>query len=248
VSRKWGALRDVNDVRDQVFKLSRTQPWPIKVDLSASCGPVLDQGNYGSCTAHAGAGVAGWITRKYDLPPRDFSPAYLYDEERIIEGTFPDDNGAQMRTICKALVGSGIVLAADYPYTAGDLTTAPGLDVIAKAWKKLGAYHRLTSATDLISCLGNSTPWPVLVGFTVYQSFESEVVAQTGMMPMPGPDEMVLGGHAVYAVGYDLDTQRALCRNSWGENWGLGGNFWMPMKVLDDPSTDLWIIHLGGPW
>jgi hypothetical protein len=246
--RKYGALRDVHDVRDRTFHLSRTQPWPIKVDYSSNCGNVLDQGQYGSCTGHAGTGVAEWIARRYLNLDLAFSPAYLYDEERILEGTFPQDAGAQMRTICKALVKKGIALSADYPYTAGDLTTPPSVALELSAWKKLGAYHRLNAVDDVISCLGNSTPWPVLLGFTVYESFESDIVTHTGIMPIPQPNESVLGGHAVFAMGYDLDQQRVLCRNSWGADWGISGNFWMPMAVVDDASTDKWIIHLGGPW
>jgi len=56
--------------------------------------------------------------------------------------------------------------------------------------------------------------------FRVYESFQSREVARTGEVPMPGPDEEALGGHAVLAVGYDDATGRFLVRNSWGP--GLG--------------------------
>ena len=51
---------------------------------------------------------------------------------------------------------------------------------------------------------------------TVYQSFESDAVAKSGDVPMPGPSEKIMGGHAVVAVGYDDSTQRFIVRNSWG--------------------------------
>jgi len=248
MARKYGRNRDFHDVRDQTFHLARTQPWPIRVDYSASCDKVLDQQNWGSCTGHAGAGVAGWIARHYLKQPLSFSPAYLYDQERIIEGTFPQDAGAQIRTICKAIVSKGMVFENAYPYTAGDLTTAPTPEIEAVAWRELGAYHRLARAEDVISCLGDAVPWPVLLGFTVYQSFESNATASSGVMPIPGPNEMMLGGHAVMCIGYDLDKQAVLCRNSWGPGWGLEGNFWMSLSVVDDPTTDKWIIHRGASW
>jgi len=50
----------------------------------------------------------------------------------------------------------------------------------------------------------------------VYQSFESDAVAKSGDVPMPGPSEKIMGGHAVVAVGYDDSTQRFIVRNSWG--------------------------------
>lgn len=39
----------------------------------------------------------------------------------------------------------------------------------------------------------------LVFGFTVYQSFESDQVAQTSHAPMPQPGEQVIGGHAVLA-------------------------------------------------
>jgi hypothetical protein len=54
---------------------------------------------------------------------------------------------------------------------------------------------------QLKACLADG--YPVVFGFTVYESFESPRVAKTGIVPMPGPGERALGGHAVMAVGYE---------------------------------------------
>lgn len=66
---------------------------------------------------------------------------------------------------------------------------------------------------------------PIVVGFTVYDSFESDAVAQTGDVPMPAPGEQTLGGHCVLVVGYVVRSGRPVwvCRNSWGTGWGDGG-------------------------
>lgn len=63
--------------------------------------------------------------------------------------------------------------------------------------------------------------YPFVFGFTVYESFESEQVAQTGIVPMPAPGETVVGGHCVVAVGYDDSKRTFIIRNSWGTGWGL---------------------------
>ena len=63
-------------------------------------------------------------------------------------------------------------------------------------------------------CLASG--YPFVFGFTVYDSFESQQVAKTGVVPMPAAGESVLGGHAVMAVGYDDSQQRFIVRNSWG--------------------------------
>ena len=78
----------------------------------------------------------------------------------------------------------------------------------------------------------------IAFGFSVYESFESQQVAETGVVPMPGPDERQLGGHEVLAVGYLEDhPDHVLVRNSWGPDWGMGGYFLMPWAYL--LSTDL---------
>jgi C1A family cysteine protease len=63
-------------------------------------------------------------------------------------------------------------------------------------------------------CLASG--YPFVFGFTVYESFESDTVAQTGIVPMPAQGEQVLGGHCVVAVGYDDTQRRFIVRNSWG--------------------------------
>jgi C1A family cysteine protease len=101
---------------------------------------------------------------------------------------------------------------------------------------------------DILNCLADATPWPITVGFQVYESFESQQVADTGIMPVPAPNERRLGGHEVLCLGYDRAQQLALIENSWGDVWGQRGYFWMPFAVITSPDTDLWMVHTGGPW
>jgi C1A family cysteine protease len=92
-------------------------------------------------------------------------------------------------------------------------------------------------------CLAEN--YPFVFGFTVYQSFESETVAGTGIVPMPSPGEAVVRGHCVVAVGYD-DTQRTfIIRNSWGTDWGIKGYCMMPYEYLLNPqlASDFWTIR-----
>ncbi len=84
----------------------------------------------------------------------------------------------------------------------------------------------------------------MVFGFSVYESFESDSVASTGVVPMPSPNEQLLGGHAVVLVGYD-DTKKVwIVRNSWGTNWGQAGYFTMPYAYLTNSNlaSDFWTI------
>jgi len=204
-----------------------------------------------------------WIERKYFKRHPVFSPLFTYYMCRQLEGTIADDAGAMPRDGCKVLVKYGVCEESVDPYDPANFATAPTqaqLDNAAK-WK-CGAYHRINNTQDVLTCLGDPVPWPCSVAFDVYQSFESAVTATTGVMPMPDTaSEPLLGGHEVYAVGYDIATTpvirpagcppAVLIQNSWGAGWGWnGGFFWMPISVINDASLvqDVWIVHTGKPW
>jgi C1A family cysteine protease len=97
----------------------------------------------------------------------------------------------------------------------------------------------------------------VLVAFQVAESFESDQVAKTGIYN-PQPGESIVGGHQVLAVGYDIGAVSTLrpaecapallIQNSWGPDWGLSGFFWMPLPIVDDATSDLWMTHPGKSW
>jgi C1A family cysteine protease len=94
------------------------------------------------------------------------------------------------------------------------------------------------------ACL--ATGFPFIFGFSVYESFMSQQVANTGNVPMPHNGEAMEGGHAVMAAGYDDERRVFIVRNSWGENWGDAGYCYMPYSYLvdQDIAADLWTIRL----
>jgi Papain family cysteine protease len=260
MTRRYGRQKDLHDSRDVMMTYRRQFSLPSATrDLRVFSGPVKDQGNEGSCTAHAGAAITEWINRKYLRKTPVLSPQDIYANELMLDGNFPNDVGSYGRTCCRVLTQYGVCPEALYAYTPGEIL-APSAEQTAAAKEfRLGAYHRLTGSAQVISCLADDTPWPVLVGFTVRASFESSRTAQTGVMQLPTANEIVLSGHEVAITGgYDVGptpTLRpqncppaVLVQNSWGTSWGLQGYFWMPLAILDDPDTDLMIVHSGKPW
>jgi C1A family cysteine protease len=88
--------------------------------------------------------------------------------------------------------------------------------------------------------------FPIVCGISVYESFESAYVAQTGIVPMPGPNENLLGGHCVDIVGYSDNSKTFIMRNSWGLGWGLNGSgyFTIPYAYLTNINlaSDFWVV------
>lgn len=231
---------------------------PGMVDLRGWAGPVKDQGQEGSCTAHAGTSANELIHRKYLGSSPVFSPQYTYAKELILQGNYPQDEGSDGTTLCGTMIVNGCCELSLYPYKPGHIDMPTKEQDVNAAQYRLGAYHGLAGSQVAISVLGDQTPWPVEVGFTVYESFESEEVASSGIMPLPQSGEQIRGGHEVLAVGYDIgDTPTLrphdcppalLILNSWGTDWGIGGYFFMPLAVLDSQDTDSKIVHSGHKW
>lgn len=248
----YGCRPDTPDPRDYVFRSPRPPqaPLPSSVDLRGSCSAVRDQGQLGACTGFSIAvGLREFLEIKNQSKFTALSPLFVYYLERQIEGTIPEDSGAELRDGMKVLAKTGAAPEVDDPYVISKFAKAP----IAKATKdatafRVASYHRLATLADVQACLAGGSG--VVLGFTVYESFESASVARTGKLPMPKAREQVLGGHAVFAVGYKTDAKWAgggylIVKNSWGTSWGDHGYFYMPWKyITPDLVSDLWTAVL----
>jgi C1A family cysteine protease len=257
--RGYGWRPDLPDHRDFQYAVphATAAALPAKIDLRPGCPLVYDQGSLGSCTANAIAGAIAFDLKKQGLPEFTPSRLFIYYNERVMEGTSPSvDGGAQIRDGVKSVASLGACKETSWPYddTNTDPAPCPTCKFAQKPTPacytealqyKVKAYQRLNSAllNALKGCLASG--YPFIFGFTVYQSFESQQVAQTGIVPMPAPKEKVVGGHAVVAVGYDDSTSQFVVRNSWGADWGIDGYCMMPYSYLisTDLADDFWTIQ-----
>ena len=187
---------------------------------------------------------------KQKLKP-DFNPSrlFIYYNERVIEHTVSTDSGAMIRDGIKSVAKSGVCPEIpDWPYDIAKFAQKPPSQAYQNAKAhKAASYSRLLSSTpQLKGCLASG--YPFVFGFSVYESFESETVARSGIVPMPQPSEKQLGGHAVLAVGYDDRQQRFIVRNSWGPHWGMKGYFTIPYAYLTDNNLadDFWTVRIIG--
>jgi C1A family cysteine protease len=244
----YGWVRDLPDDRDFVYGAPLVrfpQGLPRSVDLRSECPPVYDQGQLGSCTGNGIAGAIEFDQRKQRT--KEFTPSrlFIYYSERVIEGTVSQDAGAQIRDGIKSVAKVGAPPESDWPYNIAKFAVRPPPKAYRDAKQDLvSAYSRVVQdTTQMRGCLAEG--YPFVFGFTVYQSFESETVARTGIVPMPGTGEAVLGGHCVVAVGYDDSKRRFIIRNSWGTGWGLHGYCLMPYEYLINPrlASDFWTIR-----
>ncbi len=236
---------------------------PVSVSLKRWCPPVEDQGDLGSCTAHAGVGLLEYFERKAFGRHIDASRLFLYKATRNLM-RLKGDTGAYIRTTMQAMVLFGVPPEEYWPYRTADFDTEPAAFCYAFAQNYQALqYIRLDphgiSRADLLATVkaALAAKIPAMFGFTVYDSiYDSE----GGRIPMPGPRDRVLGGHAVIAAGYDdrveithPSTGKAtrgalLIRNSWGKDWGESGYGWLPYEYVTQGLAVDWWTLLKNEW
>jgi C1A family cysteine protease len=247
----YGWKPDLPDHRDHSYAapVQVLTNLPRKIDLRPQCpSQVYSQGQLGSCTANAIAAAIEFDLLKQKR--QDFMPSrlFIYYNERDIEGTVDEDSGAMIRDGVKSVARQGVCPETEWTYDTDRFTEKPPENCYEDALKtRARSYARVARTLNQFKgCLASG--YPFVFGFSVYESFESEEVAQSGIATIPTAQEKLLGGHAVLAVGYDDEQNRFLIRNSWGESWGMKGYFTMPYSYLLDEnlSDDFWTIRIVG--
>lgn len=245
--QKYGWIPDHPDQRDLLYMAPQREeatPLPAKVDLRPHMPAIYDQGEIGSCVWNALVRMVHFLfilsgTKHILMPSRLFG----YFNTRVVENSAASDSGCQIRDAIKSFVSTGDVSEVDWPYKASNVLKTPPKVLYPKA-KLLHAvkYMRITSLNDMKHCL--STGYPVEIGISVYESFESNNVSKTGIVPMPGPKESLLGGHAITVVGYNDEKEHLICANSWGDGWGDHGYFYLPYTyITPELADDFWTIQ-----
>src|SRR6185503_7029546 len=208
----------------------------------SDCPPVFDQQNLGSCTANSIANAISYVEKvdhaQSHSDAEDLkvpSRLFIYYNERKEDGDIQEDAGSTLHQGINVINKYGACEEAVWPYEERLFAEQPTYSAYLQAEKHKGVRSFAVAQTEyeLKHCLGVLKK-PIVFGFQVYDSFESQEVARTGVLPMPRPGERVLGGHAVCAVGYTPDY--FIIRNSWGTGWGQEGYFLMPNAFILNPA------------
>lgn len=246
--RVYGWKKDKECDRDVFhdFVLHQSSDSIKKVDLRDKCPKIYNQGKLGSCTANAIA-AAYEFDEMFEGEENIFCPSrlFIYYNERKMEGTINEDNGAEIRDGIKTINTVGVCPEALWPYDITKFAEEPSTECYDEAvHHKCVEYKRVYQSLEQIKqCLIEG--FPIIFGIAVYESFESEEVDKTGMVPMPKENEKLIGGHAILCVGFDEDRGVVYFRNSWGEEWGENGYGFLPIDYILNPelASDFWTLY-----
>lgn len=251
----YGAIKQPFDHRD--FKLSAlhlpTANTTTIYDLRAHMPSICDQGPLGSCTSFGSGSVFHYLLTLNNVAGEKFEPAHLfiYLNSRLLDSPGDpqaqfEDRGATVRSAIKSLRNFGAPAEHEWPYDVSKFTQRPPQSVYDHAsHREAVQYYAVNQDVQSIrTCLAQQLP--VVIGFEVFESFETSTVDITGEVPMPSKTEQSLGGHCVSIVGHNPFTKKFQLRNSWGPSWGLHGYFEMPEAYIEDQnlSWDFWCMSV----
>lgn len=266
-------LRDYTKQKEEIREFSKKlgivesrKKSATTVDLRKWCSPVENQGNIGSCTAQAGAGIVEYYEKRAFDKHLEASRLFLYKTTRnLMQVT--GDTGGWLRTTMGALALCGVPLEKYWPYKTDDFDAEPDAFVYSVANNydalKYFCHDPLGTKVPYNEVLASVKKYleagiPSMFGFWGFPSFDMSDTK--GGIPYPDQGESAEWGHAIVAVGYDdakkikntknnkSTTGALLIRNSWGTSWGDKGYGWLPYDyVLNNLAMDFWSL-LGMEW
>jgi C1A family cysteine protease len=243
IRRHYGALPDTYDPNDAKYAYARVvapSKRPDHVDLEVKGEPIWDQGQLGSCWENACAAEINDVQGDFTL-----SRLWLYYKARVRMRTTHEDSGTASRPALHVLLHQGAAPESDWTYDIDKFAQAPPHKANVDAKQEvIDAYRRLPDLDFMLDCLAAKRTF--MLGIYVYDGFESDEAANTGVIPMPKLTDAPIGGHEIQAKGYhwtgDPDTSLVKFRNSWHDDWGDRGYGYLPFSYLTGDAMDSYVL------
>lgn len=189
-----------HDERSRAYEAPR-MAGPIRsVAWKRHC-PAYDQGELGSCTGNAMAGVL--MTEPFYMSGRELG----------------EDEAMKLYATATALDH----IPGSYP---PEDTGSSGL-AVAKAAKRFGFIRAVHHAFSFAGALAALQKGPVITGIHWYEGFDTPIGSRAELV-ISGE---VRGGHEVEIYGVDVEHGLVLGWQSWGQKWGDGGKFVMSFET-----------------
>ena len=246
----YGWIPQPPDQRDILYRVVPSVPISPDLDMRAEQPPIVDQLDLGACTGNAITGELEAQALAQGEPLVPLSRLFVYYNERVMEGTVSEDAGANIRDGIKSVAAQGVCPESEWPYVIKRFATKPPKQCYTDAKRFRAILYRSVTQSLVTIKSALASGRGLVLGISVYESFESDAVAKSGIVPLPVQSEQMLGGHCVRLVGYtdaglkDIPKGYFIGANSWGTGWGLAGYFAIPYAYVTNPqlARDLWTI------
>lgn len=243
------------DPRNKVTEVDVAQAFPDTYDTrgSADIPPIVNQLELGSCTANATTRAIRHEFIKAGDDPGNFSRLWAYAQTRYMEGgwaQFAEDSGAFGHDDLKLARHGGLILEDlwdydNYKTTFNDKELFDGLKTSVPNSQRyfIDSYSHPTPVLDNFKRVLAGDKF-IVFGFSVYESFESQATAESGIVQVPQRGERILGGHEIAIEGYTLINGKDyfIVANNWGTEWGDKGYCYFPPEYMFGYGTSDWRV------
>jgi C1A family cysteine protease len=197
-----------------------------------------NQGQTGTCTAWSTAFHAITISESVKLNRTDinstnqeaFSPSFIYNQIRSDQTC---DNGTSIEVALRLMVTQGNMKIREFPFDCNAIIDSA---ILSKSENyKLSGYRTLFNQdanqkiVPVKKALSENNP--VLIGMNAKPASFNNMPSD-GLWNIPSDELLNLEpreGHAMTVIGYDDEVNGGSFEviNSWGEDWGNKGYFWI---------------------
>ena len=225
------------------------------VDLGDFISHDYDQGRMESCTANVLCSAYGLELKKQHMKDARFhyfepSRLFVYYNARAYLGCESQNSPVPYREAIKSIHKIGVCHESMWPYDFNSLNKKPSSKAYEDAkGNTISRYERLNQDLHQFkACLKSGCPF--IMGIEIYPAFhELEKKGNDGVLKPPSKDEVgrgVLGLHAVLVVGYNDHKKQFKVLNSYGDDFGIKGYFFVSYDYILDSNRcfDFWkIVH-----
>jgi C1A family cysteine protease len=207
--------------------------------------PISNQGSLGSCVANATADAFEIIKGIENYGKvEQVSRLFIYYNARACNKDTDKDSGCYIHDALNSLTKLGVCKEETWDYDTNKVFTHPPIEAYSEANdNKIKTFYQITSnnsnrINDIESAIRANHP--VIFGTTVgmeLQNYSGEDI----VFDIP---ENHIGSHAMLIVGIRVGSngKEFYIRNSWGDDWGDDGHFWMSSKYITWENTkDLFV-------
>lgn len=228
---------------DQVYK-KKGSFIKDNIDLRQWDSIVEDQGQLNSCVGNA-------MTNCYEIMlnkqfPNKFSHLsrlFVYYHTRLIEKSLEIDEGIEyIRNSIMAVKRYGICTEELWPYDIKKFKEQPTSNCyLDAATRRIDEYQILFSFQDMFEILNDYKP--IIIATKIYESF-MYIDNKNPVIPYPDDRDLLLGGHAMVVLGYNLSKRQFLVKNSFGLDWGDNGYCWMTFDYAKANIFEQWTFDI----
>jgi C1A family cysteine protease len=250
---------DISDPRDltlnhdrvleMLCRLPTISERPGIVDRRHECGAMLANAGISS-SAHACLDLLTLCESRVTGQRLEPSRLFVHCTARRLARSCAEQADS-FRTIWKALVRFGAPTEHEWPSQSDDSPIEPDAFAYSAArdYSSL-LYIRLDPRGQAADQTLNIVRWFLAAGFGVVFGFPlCTAISADGAIGFPTLYDVIRGGHAVLAVGYDdqrrvrSDRGSLLVRSCWGRQWGENGYGWLPYRYVQERlAADFWTV------